>query len=309
MLKFIAKLGLFVSTSVIVWIGLIYISQYINQRYLEAEYQGIETLILGDSHTKYLNEVILPNSENLSYEGDSYKEVYYKLKYFTKFNDIQNVILGVSYHNFTHLAEQKIVNDYHSINRIAPIVSIAELYSSTQNSKEFINVAVKAHFPSMVTAWSQKIWGGNAQYRASVIDKDISYRPMDEMKKSPKRKVTCKKFVKKRIEKHYRYQDIEDYHSHSSESYFASIVQHCQVNNINLLAVNMPLHPCYRNKVPKYYIQNLSRMKRKYLHLSEVTYIDYASKYDDNKEYFRDPDHTTEYGSHLITQELKRYLR
>lgn len=309
MIKFISKLLSFLTIVVIVWVLLYQISKNINDRYFQMEYQDINTLILGDSHTKYLNESILPNSENLSYEGESFKEVYYKLKYFDQFNDVYNIILGMSYHNFTNLAEQKIVKDYHSINRISPIVGVAELYRSTDNFKEFVNVAVRLHYPKMLTAFLRKKGGDKTDCRASVLDKHIKYRTVDQMKKKPKRSVNCKKFVEKRINKHYRYNDVENQTSKNSEKYLDLIIQYCGEHNIKLIAVNMPLHPCYRNKVPKYYINNLSRIERKYKDRPYFTLLDYSSKFDENKEYFRDPDHCTEYGSHLITTELKKYLK
>ena len=304
MLLFLKKLGLFFLLAFAVWFALYGSSKTIDRAYLSKEYSNLSTLVLGDSHTKYINELVLPNAENLSYEGETFKEAYYKLKYFSQFNKLNDVVLGVSYHNFTYLTEYKIRTDYHSINRIASISSIQELFKSTDSFADFIDVATRLHMPQTADNW---FYTDNS--RASLIDRNITYRDVERMKKNPKRKVNCKKIVDRRIQKHYYYHNNAEYRSKSAEEYLSAIISHCQTHNINLIFVNMPLHPCYRSKIPEYYINNLNAVINQYRQNDHVSYLDYTDQFDMLKTYFRDADHCTEYGSHVITEQLLEEIK
>lgn len=303
---FFSKLCLFVILLITTWFIMVYASKLINNNIYEKLYSGHKTFIVGDSHVQYLNEKIIPNSLNLYRGGQSYKESFYKLKYFNELNNFDNVILACSFHNFSNLAEYKINEDYYSIQSISTLASIGELFSSTKS----IDNLSKVLFQLPLSAHLQLLFNynfGEDKRTKSEIDNDIKYKVFNNIKEKKFNKKKCKAFAKKRINRHFFYDQKENTLSPASIQYFNDIIEYCEKNNIKLFLVNMPLHPCYRNKIPNFFKIQFKKI------LAEnespiIEYIDYSKLFDGQENNFRDADHCSEMGGAIISKKLKERM-
>jgi len=79
--------------------------------------KNVNTLILGDSHTKYaFNDQLMINTYNFSQDADSYFYSYLKVKQISKENiQIDTVLLSFSQHNIHKCIEKNWLLNYEGI--------------------------------------------------------------------------------------------------------------------------------------------------------------------------------------------------
>lgn len=235
------------------------ISRSVNDYIYRTLYSKHETLVIGDSHVRFLNEKILKSSLNLYRGGQSYKESYYKLVYFDDINDFDRVILSTSFHNFASLAEHKINEDYHSIHSISTIASPYQLVTTTKSFSAFIKVIFGSFANVKVGLLTDLLKGKIGKGKQCVkclhseIDVDVTYLPVTQLKEKQNKKKTNLSTLDKRISHHYYHNGHKNQLSHLSIDFFNKIVEYCDQHSIDLILVNMPLHPKYNASVPNFY--------------------------------------------------------
>lgn len=101
-----ALIGLFILVWCINWF-------YLNKSNILAIDENYNTIVLGDSYTKYsINDSLLARTLNLSNNADSYFYSYLKLQHLKKINpQIKRLILGCSAHNLDISIENRWLNN------------------------------------------------------------------------------------------------------------------------------------------------------------------------------------------------------
>lgn len=287
-----------------VFFTLYQVSSRINAIVYKKCYTNYDTLILGDSHVRFLSEAILPNSLNLYRGGQSYKEAYHKLCYFNEQSAVDKLFLACSYHNFSNLAEQKIYYDYHSIHSTHTLHSLYEQWSGTRSYGDAFTIMVRSFVPARLKQYIQLLNGDQVDLKTE-LDVNVNYDKLNPKQTKAFDYKKCDKFAERRCHWHYTYFDEHPDFSEVSFSYFNKILEYCKANDIELYPILMPLHPCYREKVPKKNRIGFQRVK-KYLSQENIQLVDYESVFDDKPRFFKDPDHCSIIGGKTISQKLKK---
>ncbi|MBN2663207.1 MAG: hypothetical protein JXR68_06120 [Bacteroidales bacterium] len=113
MRNFIVKLFVFISLFLIFLLGVIGVQKkaYNNDDFFKLPVSK-NVLILGDSHAEYsFNDTIYKNAINLAQSADAFFYSYIKLVKFAENNNIDTVILSVSYHNLIKEADNWCFNE------------------------------------------------------------------------------------------------------------------------------------------------------------------------------------------------------
>lgn len=244
--------------------------------------EKVNTLILGDSHTKYaLNDSILSNTFNLSQDADSYFYSYLKLKQVDKKNvHLDTVLLSFSQHNIHKCIENRwLLNKQHLKGRLEqymPLLSINDYRFLLKNK------------PSMAIAslFSQ------IKYPAYLFMKKINYGGYEELKHD-----ILKEEIDKQKENGYR-QEYKSFNDSPIETiYLQKIVQYCKTNDLTLILINPPLYKTLHNKqngLYKYYEMNFSN----------TIFLDF-SKIEMEDSYFGDLVHLTPSGAKYFSDLIK----
>ena len=113
------------------------------------------------------------------------------------------------------------------------------------------------------------------------------------------------KSMNKRIQSQfYKKGKVEDF-SRVNLMYFNKIVDLCQLNKVELVLINTPLHSFYRNNVPKVFLKKHQELINEY----GFKIIDLSNLKMNDDCYVRDGDHVTGKGSLIATQEFNNYLK
>lgn len=315
MRKFILRLFQFVLAVSILFTSCYFVCKSVNDYIYRSLYSNHKTLVIGDSHVRFLNEKIIKSSLNLYRGGQSYKESYYKLLYFDGINDFDRVILSTSFHNFAAIAEHKINEDYHSIHSISTITSPYELITTTKSLSAFTKVLFGS-FANMklgllVDLAQGKIMNGKQCVKClhSEIDVDVTYHPVSQLKEKQNNKKTNLSTLEKRISHHYFHNGHKNQLSQQSIEFFNRIVEYCDEHSIELILVNMPLHPKYNASIPNFYKIQLKKILADVVTQDHVQYFNFTNEFDGRLNMFLDPDHCTPYGGALISQKLNKELK
>lgn len=316
---FVKKLAFYLCYFVLVLVAFFFINNHLFKTVNKQAYSDINTLILGDSHSRFLNEEIIPNCQNLSYSAETYKVAYFKLKYLSELNNLDNVILSFSYNNFSFLHESRMLNEYRTIYRLYPIASPHTLLKTTNSCKNAVEV-LSSYVFSFNKDYVFKYFSKTDLYENSPLDENIIYKSIGKAKLAnenskfynfilDKKIEALDKKINRRLNHHYNYKDSGDYISNLAVDYFKMIIELCKEKNIQLYLITLPLHQKYRDRIPPFYVENyenLASIAKSYDHINLIN----LEKYFDGKpELMLDQDHQSEYGGALISKHLvNKYL-
>ncbi|MCK0132629.1 hypothetical protein MWU59_14065 [Flavobacteriaceae bacterium F08102] len=235
-------------------IGVLGLSTFIN--YMLSNYddslrmkKNINTLILGDSHTKYaLNDNILNDTYNLSQNADSYFDSYLKLKQVDKINpQLDTVFLSFSQHNIHKCIENRwLLNPAHLRDRLklyTPFLGAEEcLFLLEKRPEEFITgLFNQIQYPINFLFNNDDLFGGYDELEHNILKQEI-----ENQKKNGIR------------------QEYKSFNDAPLElKYLKKIVKYCNENNITLILINPPLHKSLQNKqdgLYKFYKKNFSNI-------------------------------------------------
>jgi len=314
---FLTRLASFISILLLILICFFLLNSFLFKEVNKADYSNIETLILGDSHSRFLNEEIIPKSQNLSYSAETYKVAYYKLKYISELNNLENLVLSFSYNNFSYLHESRMLNEYRTIYRLYPIENLATLIKTTNSLKSAIEVLASNVFTFNRDYFFKYFFDFSLD---SPLDENIHYKTVGKAKLSnanskfynyilDNKTEAIEKKVNRRINHHYNYKESGNYGSNIAVDYFIQIIDLCEEKNINLLLVTLPIHPTYRDKIPDFFVEKFTKIKKQAITKEHVTYVNLEKYFDGKDELMLDQDHQSEYGGALISKHLvNKYL-
>ena len=281
MKRFLKKVILFLSVPVVL-IGIIERVFYIDmQERVEARFNQLaknKTLLMGDSQIQRLDSSLFQdNAAMLGSSGEPYYVTYYKLKRILDQDmvKVENVILGVSPHNFSPI-----------YNKILDI-EWPEGKKAKKRYFYFLNIQENIYFnykemlsPNLIELiWSKPEWGGYVVSENSNPDSVI---------------------INKIFKMHYR-DDSVNYSSEGMQSdYLELISELCENRGIKLYLVSSPYHKDYLKRISPKYIDHLSAA------LEGVKYTKYIDFITDDvaSGFMSDANHLNSLGSSYYTRKL-----
>ena len=273
--------------------------------------KNIDTLVIGDSHTKCaIDPALVAHSVNSSLEGESFFSSYYKLKAVLEQNkSIKNVVLGCSYHNICTKHEYNglsyfVLIDNKNIMEIAypivmhnqsgvmaPTIDLALYYLKykvglplyMQDEIQLRRASVKTELEKL------PYWGG--------------YRYSDGTALSALN-------TTQKVELHfYRSNNLYAGTSQLLIGYLEKIAAICRDKHIRLFLVATPLHESYLAKVPEIALSDFNATVNSVVErYDNVHYLDMTQLKLDERCY-GDSHHVNSYGALPVSRYLNVVLR
>lgn len=289
MIKFLLKVIIVFSVLILIF----YITDKLYLGYAK-DYRNlkiVDNLVLGDSHTQTaVNDSIINNSLNISIDAENYFFSYYKLIFYTTNYKIKNVILGLSYHNFSSVYD----NSYYKseilkMENYIPLLDLeGHIFLFNQAPMTYlksIKKALKYQIKSIFISNNRPVWEGkyysskNSNLADSTIDLSVRRHYID---------------------KYQKYYPI----SLEQIEYTFKMIELCSDKNIKIYMLVTPLHTKYMNKVPEQYRNILDSIKT----ITQNNKLDF-SNYSFNDNQFGDGDHLNYFGSILFSRVLSDTLK
>jgi hypothetical protein len=198
----------------------------------------ITTLIIGDSHTELgINDSLLTNTLNISTPAEGYIFSYLKLKsILSNNNQIKNIMLGVSFHNFSSYYDKYIFGEK-PYNLISQHIALLEnkdlLYLFSKNSSiGNLILILKNSFKNII------------KFRKNGYPFIGGYHII----KTPI--ILSSQRIKNRINSQYYSGNKPLDFSTFNISYLEKIVNLCREKNIGICFINTPLYAEYYSEIP-----------------------------------------------------------
>jgi hypothetical protein len=254
--------------------------------------KNINTLIIGDSHTELaINDSLLIKTLNISTPAEGYIFTYLKLKFIFENNDhIRNIMLGVSYHNFSSFYDKYIFEEepYSLISQYISLMEYRDLLFFLKRTTSVTNLAaIFRNSLENITSYEKEIFPYIGGFH--IIDND------DEL---------TDKRISNRINSQYFLNDLPLPTSGINILYLEKIVELCRENDVNLIFLNTPLYADYFLKVPQNMITEYENAVKK-SGVREISFCDLQLPADC---FLPDGDHLNYKGAMLTTKYLVDYL-
>lgn len=308
-LKLVFKITIlfFIFLSLISWLNFQVISHSLQPKNFILNHKT-QTVIVGDSHTKTaINPKYLKNSINTSIAAEDFIYSYYKIKLILEANpSLQNIILGISYHNISDFNKSKQIGEqaksllsyYYMlldqegeelvcsfsepfiINKLKydygiPIASKEDI---KRNTKFILNISYPKDYP---------FWGGFYHSKKSLLNNETVY---------------------KSINRHFYFDGKMCKISELEIAYLYKIIELCKDYDVDIILVNTPLSKLYRDKIPEEFRKEFSALLKKILtNYNHVKYID-LSTMDMQNSFYGDGDHVNEYGASIVSTKLNELI-
>ena len=252
---------------------------------------NISTIILGGSQIQMsINDQLIPHSTNLSLDAESYQFSYFKLKGILKNNPtIKNLYLGCGYFYFSTFYDE---------------------YIFGKHSEDFFS----RYFFILPTKEKKHILLNNIPNFSSSIRKTFSYgfnninKSQDQLsfigyyKNTFSNTAANQTSIQNRLNVQFYENGRERSFSSNNEIYLKKIVLLCKKEKIKLVLFSPPLHPTYKKKIPRKFIQKFDYEMKK----NKLKVIDFSSIQLADSCYLPDGSHVTAYGAKLTTQLFKQ---
>lgn len=261
------------------------------------------TLFSGDSHiVGSITDTLYPNSKNIGLRSESYYHTYNKLKFFTSKNKVKQIVLGLSYHNFSSYYDE-FINGF---------------FSSKVSTNIFLSLSLKEklrvlywnrlklfHFLKEVNKCALNLYLNNYDSKYNFIDgfNIFHFNTGFDQK-------ACKERVLLQYYKGDKLRDFSDFNIF----YLNKIIEMCEEKKIELFLLTTPLHQNYIKKVPikfikKYY--SFLDKKRVYQINSKINFINLENIKLKDSCFSPDGDHLSNMGikgfNYKLKIELEKY--
>ncbi len=282
MKKFILKVG-FASLGLIAFMIFNY---SINSYFINHQQTNLDSkiLLMGGSHIKSgLNPKYIANAKNIATPGETYFDTFYKLKYLVNNpnNDIATVVFGFGHNNICGLNDDKYSKESMSIEylgRTYPIIPFKVLNSVGVNKITYLKTIIRKMclYPSVK--------------HEGFIGKGFNGR-LPNLSRSD---------VAKRVDYHYYSEGTVRRESERDIKYLDSIINFAGINNVELVAVNIPQRKEYYSAIPE-------RLKRKYKEIRislierDIRLIDLLEMELDSSS-FANHDHLSNEGAKIVSK-------
>lgn len=288
---FVKKTLIFIGVPFLLFIfflvALLYVNVSLFNRYKVDNH--VTTAFIGDSHIEVsADDKIIKNSINLSQSSELYIYSYYKIKGLLKSNpSIKKIYLGFSYHNLSSY--------YYNVvfGKSGKSVSIRYFYILPHLEQldhlQRNNYQLSAYLKSVVTTGTKNIIAGKhgysflGQYENPMVNSTAIPKSMD-----------------KRIRFQYYSNGKLDHFSDENIYYLKQIINFCKTNKIDLVLLNTPLHPYYKERIPKTYITKY----KAFIAENQLKTVDLENLELPDDCFMPDGDHVSQKGSTIVSNYL-----
>jgi hypothetical protein len=250
----------------------------------------VTTLYAGDSHMEAaINDKRILNGRNISRGGETYYFTYYKLKSLIEKNQkIKKVFIGLSAHNLSKRLDLLTNGDrsYHYAPPYFYILPIEEkirvVLWNLPHLNTFLKNVIQSGFDTIITEPVFLGAGFTNESKLSASKGAIKIRVIDLF---------------------YEKENLIEF-SDLNISYLKKIMKLCKIKNIELFALDLPLHPYFYEKIPSKFILKLEELIKK----EKMNIIDFKHFTAKDEDFMPDGDHLSLKGAQLMTSELmKKY--
>jgi len=282
MKRFIKKTSIFLISFTIVLILLFCMIKIANRPHRLPK--NINTIIIGDSHPKCaLDAKLLTNTANLSMDREPYMGSYYKIQKITKDNpQINNIVLGFSYHNFSSYYDDFVLGDDSKV--------FTDRYIQLMSFSDYIRLLINR--PKALKSLSCVLNPFKERYLKAIVYDSTGVQGFK------------RDSMKKRLALQFKGKANTGLISDIQTEYFNKTVKYCKDKKIRLILVNTPLHEEYAKQLPgelkKFFNEKLAKSGLDYIDMNEIEY--------DDRMYMPDGDHININGLKRGTEFFKEKL-
>jgi len=239
-------------------------------------------LIMGDSHMARIDPKLLHDkTKNLASPGEHYFYTYSKLKTIVdnRESKIKTIVIGIGPHNFSPIY-QKLYD-----------LNTSEGRGSLENYLYFINFS---------EAKGYSFWNfiTNPAFFKGIFTTPVFGGWYASNNSNPKLSIVIGS-----LRMHYNGKDADG--SSSQIFYLEEIIKLCNEKGIKLIGLSTPVHPEYKKRMPKKYLELNSSLSK--IYSTKMIYLNYFS-YKLSNIFFADGDHLNILGSKVITSKVDSIL-
>lgn len=272
--------------------------------------ESVRTIVVGDSHPKTaINPDILADTVNTADSLENYFCSFYKLRRLLDANpNLQNVILGFSYHNISKHHEKILFDDESTQKLLATYFLLFDreaICRIRSLSKPFLINYLKYHVGVPIEIYKDddllKNLFGPVQFARYPFAGGFYLSTNSNL--SPD-------FIRKKIDVYF-YDGGADYVGTSKMmiEYLEKIIALCAERNVRLYLFNGPLHPTFRELIPAESLNDLNALKDRLLaEHPHVTYLDMVDFPLEDSQY-GDGDHVNRLGSDAVSRDVRKHTR
>ncbi|MGB1218317.1 MAG: hypothetical protein ACPG4W_00915 [Flavobacteriales bacterium] len=294
MKQFLKKISLYILIPSFFGLMLFYLSgAYITFDLIDNQIdKSVKHIIIGDSHiNQAFDERFLPESKNIATTSESIYFSYYKLKaVLDKHSSIENVFLGLSYHNISNYYDRFISGRFSASTApkyfylLPADEKMKHLYWNSSKTVPFLKgIAKQGMYKSLAKRTDSFLGGFSNEFERSTVSESL----MD-------RRLVFQFYTEKKLNPF----------SELNIDYLSKIVELCDEKNVELYAVNTPLHTYYHNRIPQVYVEKLNELIEKH----QLNYIDFSTLNLSDSCFTPDGDHVSVLGAKRTSTELKKQI-
>jgi hypothetical protein len=264
-------------------------------------YRGMSTLILGDSHPRAAVLVdSIDGSFNLSLSDErfTYSRIKLRLSSEDSLNNIQLVILGVSYHSFSRWRTYDADFDYRFLFSFYPLIrkEIEQLYQEEFPSRIITDIKRCYEWGCLSRNTIPELrWIIRKTYEHKAIDKVIAPIPIEWEAR-----------IDQQFYENCSHLPLQPFHPDINA--LRNIQELCRHKGYALVLYNAPISRDYYQNIPPFYKHLTDSIISSVVDNQTTFYIDH-SQYPLPDSCFRNCDHVNIYGANIVTPLLRDSLR
>jgi len=290
---FLTKLAIFIGIIFFIFVIIRQYADHVTVRKINHYIkEKTRIVITGDSHTQTaIYDKILPNSKNTSVPSETYFFSYNKIKRIIEEARIDTLIIGFSPHKLAYFQDKKLLG-------IKEEKRTAKLYITFFECLDIKSIffLLQHNFRGVISVFPEIIKKPfDAKKRLEYSFIGFAYRS--------KKSNLDSKLIEKKIRIHYNKSKSEVYQiSKYQIVYLNKLIGLCDQNNIKLILINIPVHPLYKEQIPKYYFNSYYDLVAQ-LEIMNVEFVDYSNIIYPVSCY-GDGEHLNFYGAKLFSKKL-----
>lgn len=254
---------------------------------------GVKEIYMGDSHIQLaIDDKLIANTVNLSQQSESYKFTYLKIQALLKNNpSINKVYLGFSYHNLASYYDDFIDGKYSKdicgrFFFIAPYKQKVELLNERSvEFSTFVRCALSYGLKNVFVNESALSFIGlyqNDFKKVAAIESSMNKRLFFQF---------------------YKKNKPSDF-STSNINYFNKIIEFCKLNSVEIILINTPLHPYFKNRIPLKFIAKYDSIIAE----KHLSVLDFSNLVLSDSCFIPDGDHLSAKGAGILSRLLNEKI-